>query len=132
LRSARQEDLGVLNSIRQRGGRCAARGRSGRRLLAPRTVSATIGLTGSIIAVATAIDARSIGDRLLGRGLPDSGIADRVRSRRGAVAALPGYVSTGSVSVTSSVKSSIFFSPEIASATPRARRVLFPIRVGRR
>ena len=66
-------------------------------------MSATIGLTGSIIATATAIDARPLIDRLLGRGLPETGIADRVHSKRTALAALFGYLRTRSITVLNSL-----------------------------
>ena len=79
----------------------------GRRLLRRRTISATIGLTGSVIALATATDARPITDRLLGRGVPETGFADRVHSKRAAMAALPGYVSTRSVTVLNSLRTGL-------------------------
>ena len=79
----------------------------GRALLSRRTISATIGLTGSIIATATLTDARPILDRLLGRGLPETGIADRVYSKRSAVAGLAGYVSTRSMTVIHSARTGL-------------------------
>ncbi len=79
----------------------------GRELLSRRTISATIGLTGSIIASATLTDARPILDRLLGRNRPETGIADRVHSNRAAVAGLMGYVSTRSLTVVHSVRTGL-------------------------
>jgi uncharacterized membrane protein YccC len=76
----------------------------GRTLLSRRTMSATIGLTGSIIATATAIDARPLLDRMLGRGLPETGIADRVHTRRSAWLSLIGYLKTRSVTVINSLR----------------------------
>jgi hypothetical protein len=82
----------------------------GRELLSRRTMSATIGLTGSIIATATAIDARPLVDRLLGRGLPETGIADRVHSKRTALAALFGYLKTRSITVLNSLRTGLALS----------------------
>ncbi len=76
----------------------------GRTLLSRRTMSATIGLTGSIIATATAMDARPLIDRILGRGLPETGIADRVATRRSAWLSLIGYLQTRSVTVINSLR----------------------------
>lgn len=82
----------------------------GRELLSRRTMSATIGLTGSIIATATAIDARPLIDRLLGRGVPETGIADRVHSKRTALAALFGYLKTRSITVLNSLRTGLALS----------------------
>lgn len=79
----------------------------GRELLSRRTLSATIGLTGSVIAAATAADTRPIGDRLLGRGLPETGIADRVHGRRTVLAALLGYLTTRSVTMLNSLRTGL-------------------------
>ena len=79
----------------------------GRTLLSRRTISATIRLTGSIIAGATLTDARPILDRLLGRGRPETGIADRISTNRAAVAGLIGYVSTRSMTVIHSVRTGL-------------------------
>jgi uncharacterized membrane protein YccC len=76
----------------------------GRTLLSRRTMSATIGLTGSIIATATTMDARPLSDRLLGRGLPETGIADRVATRRSVWLSLIGYLQTRSVTVINSLR----------------------------
>jgi uncharacterized membrane protein YccC len=79
----------------------------GRTLLSRRTISATIGLTGSIIATATAIDSRPLIDRLLGRGLPETGIADRVHTRRSALFGLVGYLRTRSITVINSIRTGL-------------------------
>ena len=76
----------------------------GRTLLSRRTMSATIGLTGSIIATATTMDARSLTDRILGRGMPETGIADRVATRRSVWLSLIGYLRTRSVTVINSLR----------------------------
>jgi uncharacterized membrane protein YccC len=76
----------------------------GRTLLSRRTMSATIGLTGSIIAAATTMDARPLADRILGRGLPETGIADRVATRRSTWLSLIGYLRTRSVTVINSLR----------------------------
>lgn len=76
----------------------------GQELLNRRTMSATIGLTGKIIATAAAADSRPIWARLLGRQLPETGIADRVHTKRAAVASLGGYLSTRSITVLNSFR----------------------------
>ncbi len=79
----------------------------GRTLLSRRTMSATIGLTGRIIATATAIDTRPLLDRILGRGLPETGVADRVHTRRSTVASLFGYLRTRSITVINSLRTGL-------------------------
>ncbi|WP_313676610.1 FUSC family protein [Mycolicibacterium sp.] len=79
----------------------------GRALLSRRTMSATIGLTGSIIAAATITDTRSPVDKLLGRGVPETGVADRVHTKRSAVVGLVGYLSTRSVTVLNSLRTGL-------------------------
>lgn len=81
-----------------------AAGELGRNLLDRRTMGATIGLTGRIIATAIAIDARPLWARLLGRQLPETGFADRMPGKRSAVASLSGYVSTRSATVLGSLR----------------------------
>jgi hypothetical protein len=76
----------------------------GRVLLTRRTMTATIGLTGRIIASATAADTRPLWARLLGRQLPETGVADRVLGKRAAVRSLSGYVSTRSATVVGSLR----------------------------
>jgi hypothetical protein len=70
-------------------------------------MGATIGLTGRIIAAATVTDTRSLLDRLLGRGRPETGVADRVHGNRAAVAGLAGYLSTRSITVINSVRTGL-------------------------
>lgn len=82
----------------------AAAAALGRDLLDRRTMGATIGLTGRIIAAATAADARPLWARVLGRQLPETGFADRVHGKRAAVASLSGYVSTRSATVLGSLR----------------------------
>ncbi|MEI7548478.1 MAG: FUSC family protein, partial [Actinomycetota bacterium] len=79
----------------------------GRELLNRRTMSATIGLTGSIIAGAALIDTRPLRARMLEREPLETGIADRVHGRRTAFAALHGYLSTGSITVLNSVRTGL-------------------------
>ena len=79
----------------------------GRTLLSRRTMSAMIGLTGSLIATATVIDTRPLLDRLLGRGLPETGVADRVHSHRNAWASLSGYLRTRSITVINSLRTGL-------------------------
>ena len=76
----------------------------GRALLTRRAMSATIGLTGRIIASAAAADSRPMWARLLGRQLPETMITDRVHSKRAAVASLGGYMSTRSITVLNSLR----------------------------
>ncbi len=76
----------------------------GRDLLDRRTMTATIGLTGRIIAAATAADTRPLWARVLGRQLPETGFADRLHGKRSAVASLSGYVSTRSATVLGSLR----------------------------
>ena len=77
----------------------------GRALLSRRTIGATIGVTGRIIAGAAAADARPVWARVLGRGLPQTGVADRVYSETAAVTALTtGYLVTRSVTVRNSLR----------------------------
>lgn len=79
----------------------------GRALLGRRAMSATIALTGRIIAASTVLDTRGAIDRLLGRGQPETGIADRVHGRRGAVAALADYLTSGSITVLNSIRTGL-------------------------
>lgn len=85
----------------------AAAAQLGRTLLSRRTMSATIGLTGRIIATATAIDTRPVLDRMLGRNLPETGVADRVHTRRNAAASLLGYLRTRSITVINSLRTGL-------------------------
>jgi uncharacterized membrane protein YccC len=79
----------------------------GRLLLRRRTMSATIGLTGSTIAYAAAADGRPVWAKLLGLRLPETGVADRVPTTRNAFAALGGYLSTRSITVINSLRTGL-------------------------
>lgn len=96
----------------------------GGELLNRRVISATIGVTGRLIAAAAATDARPPLDRLLGRGLPDTGVADRVYTNRTVLASLGGYVSTRAVTVYHSLRVGL------ALALAFAVTVIFPIQHG--
>ena len=79
----------------------------GRMLFSRRTMSATIGLTGSTIAYAAAADGRPVWAKLLGLKLPETGIADRVASKRTTFAALGGYLRTRSITVLNSLRTGL-------------------------
>ena len=79
----------------------------GRTLLSRRAWGFTIGLTGRIIAGAAMADARPLWARIVGAGLPETGFADRIQTKRSAVASLFGYLSTGSVSAQMSVRTGL-------------------------
>lgn len=80
----------------------------GRTLLSRRTVGAAVGVTGRLIAAAAAADARPVLARVLGRQLPETGVADRVYSETTAVTALTsGYVVTRSVTARNSLRTGL-------------------------
>ncbi|MCX2934335.1 FUSC family protein [Mycobacterium sp. CVI_P3] len=80
----------------------------GRTLLNRRTIGAAVGVTGRLIASAAAADARPVWARVLGRRLPESGVADRVYSETAAVTALTsGHLATGSVTARNSVRTGL-------------------------
>jgi Fusaric acid resistance protein-like len=80
----------------------------GRRLLNRRTFGATVTVTGRIVALAAAADARPVLMRVLGRQLPESGAATRVLSEAQAVAAIPsGYLATRAVVVRNSLRTGL-------------------------
>lgn len=80
----------------------------GRRLLGRRTIGATVAITGRIIAVAAAADARPVLARVLGRQLPDTGAATRLLSETQAVTQLStGYVATSSVAARNALRTGI-------------------------
>ena len=85
----------------------AAALQDGRELLRRRTTSATIGLIGSIIATATTLETRPLIDRLMGRDLPETGIADRVHTNRRAVAGLTSFLTTRSVTMLNSLRTGL-------------------------
>jgi len=79
----------------------------GRVVLSRRAMSGSIGLIGRIIAAAVAADTRPLWARILGRQLPETGIADRVYTKRAAIASLGGYLSTRSVTVLNSLRTGL-------------------------
>jgi hypothetical protein len=80
----------------------------GRTLLSRRTIGATIGLTGRVIAGAAAADARPVWARVLGRQLPETGAADRLYSETAAVAAITtGFLATRSVALRNSLRTGL-------------------------
>jgi uncharacterized membrane protein YccC len=80
----------------------------GRRLLTRRTVAATIGATGRVIAAAAAADARPVWARALGRQLPETGASDRVLPETVAFAAITrGFLATRSVAVRNSLRTGL-------------------------
>ncbi|WP_059014992.1 FUSC family protein [Mycobacterium sp. M26] len=80
----------------------------GRTLLSRRTIGATIGVTGRLVAGAAAADARPVWARVLGRQLPETGVAERVYSETAAVTALTtGYLRTRAVAVRNSVRTGL-------------------------
>lgn len=95
-----------------------------RTVLSRRTLIGSIGLTGRIIVAAVAADARPLWARVLGRQLPETGIADRVYTKRAAIASLGGYLSTGSVTVLNSLRTGL------ALALAVVVTIVFPIQNG--
>ncbi|WP_179470243.1 FUSC family protein [Mycolicibacterium vinylchloridicum] len=80
----------------------------GRTLLNRRTIGAAVGVTGRLIASAAAADARPVWARVLGRRLPETGIAERVYSETEAVTALTtGHLATRSVTARNSVRTGL-------------------------
>ncbi|KUI05388.1 fusaric acid resistance protein [Mycolicibacterium acapulense] len=80
----------------------------GRHLLARRTFSATVGVTGRIIRNAAAADARPVWARVLGRGLPKTGTADWVMPETTAVAAITrGFLATRAVVLRNSIRTGL-------------------------
>jgi uncharacterized membrane protein YccC len=80
----------------------------GRRLLTRRTVAATIGATGRVIAAAAAADARPVWARALGRRLPETGASDRVLPETvAAVSITAGFLATRSVVVRNSLRTGL-------------------------
>ncbi len=80
----------------------------GRKLLARRTFSATVGVTGRIIRNAAAADARPVWARVLGRRLPETGTADWVMPETTAVAAITrGFLATRAVVLRNSLRTGL-------------------------
>lgn len=88
----------------------------GQRLLNRRTFGATVAITGRVIAVAAAADARPVLMRVTGRRLPESGASSRVLSETQAVAHIPsGYVATRAVVVRNSVRTGLGLALAVAT-----------------
>ncbi|MEH3139471.1 MAG: FUSC family protein [Mycobacterium kyogaense] len=80
----------------------------GRALLQRRTIAATIGATGRIIAAAAAADARPVWARALGRRLPATGASDRLLPEAAAVAQITsGFLANRAVAVRNSVRTGL-------------------------
>jgi len=102
----------------------AAAVQRGRVVLSRRAMSGNIGLIGRIIAAAVAADTRPLWARILGRQLPETGIADRVYTKRAAIASLGGYLSTRSVTVLNSLRTGL------ALALAVVVTIVFPVQNG--
>lgn len=97
----------------------------GRKLLARRTFSATVGVTGRIIRNAAAADARPVWARILGRRLPETGTADWVMPETTAVAVITrGFFATRAVVLRNSVRTGLGLSLAVAVTH------LFPLQHG--
>ena len=97
----------------------------GRRLLTRRTVAATIGATGRVIAAAAAADARPVWARALGRRLPETGASDRVLPETAAVASITtGFLATRSVALRNSLRTGLGLALAVAITH------LFPVEHG--
>ncbi|MGE0220667.1 FUSC family protein, partial [Mycolicibacterium sp.] len=80
----------------------------GRKLLRRRTIAATIGATGRIIAAAAAADARPVWARALGLRLPDTGASDRLIPETVAAAQITsGFVANRSVALRNSLRTGL-------------------------
>ena len=80
----------------------------GRTLLSRRTIGATVAVTGRLVGSAAAADARPVWARVLGRQLPETGVADRVYSETAALTALTtGYLLTRAVTVRNSLRTGL-------------------------
>ncbi|KRE27341.1 fusaric acid resistance protein [Mycobacterium sp. Soil538] len=97
----------------------------GRELLRRRTIAATIGATGRIIAAAAAADARPVWARALGRRLPPTGASDRLLSETVAAAQITsGFVANRSVAVRNSLRTGLGLAVAVAITH------LFPVEHG--
>ncbi|GLP78703.1 FUSC family protein [Mycobacterium antarcticum] len=80
----------------------------GRKLLTRRTISGCVGTTGRVIGIAAAADARPVWARVLGRGLPEAGAAERVLSESQAITSFfGGFLATRAVVVRNSVRTGL-------------------------
>jgi uncharacterized membrane protein YccC len=80
----------------------------GRQLLTRRTMAASIALTGRVIRLAAAADARPVWARVLGRGLPSTGAADLVLPEAAAIASITsGFLASESVALRNSLRTGL-------------------------
>jgi uncharacterized membrane protein YccC len=97
----------------------------GRQLLTRRTIATTVGLTGRVVAVAAAADARPVWARALGMGLPETGAADRLIPETVAVTTITsGFITTRSVAARNAVRTGVGLALAVAFTH------LFPIQHG--
>lgn len=97
----------------------------GQTLLARRTFSATVGVTGRIIRNAALADARPVWARVLGRRLPETGAADWVMPETTAVAAITkGFLATRAVVLRNSLRTGLGLALAVAVTH------LFPVEHG--
>jgi uncharacterized membrane protein YccC len=97
----------------------------GRKLLNRRTISATVAVTGQVIGLAAAADARPVWARVLGRRLPETSAADRmVPETVAAVKITLGFLATRSVTVRNSLRTGIGLALAVAVTH------LFPVQHG--
>lgn len=87
----------------------------GRALLQRRTVAATVGTTGRIIAAAATADARPVWARALGRRLPPTGAADRLLPETVAAAQITaGFVANRSVALRNALRTGLGLAAAVA------------------
>jgi uncharacterized membrane protein YccC len=97
----------------------------GRELLTRRTIATTVGLTGRVIAVAAAADARPSWAKALGMRLPRTGAADLVMPEAVAVTRITtGYLMTRSVAARNAYRTGVGLALAVAATH------LFPIQRG--
>jgi len=97
----------------------------GRELLRRRTIAATIGATGRIIAAAAAADARPVWARAFGLRLPETGASDRLLPETVAAAQITsGFVSNRAVAVRNSLRTGLGLALAVAVTH------LFPVEHG--
>jgi uncharacterized membrane protein YccC len=97
----------------------------GRKLLNRRTIAATIGATGRVIAAAAAADARPVWARALGRRLPPTTATDRLLPETAAVTSTTsGFLSGRSVAVRNSLRTGLGLALAVAIVH------LFPVEHG--
>ena len=97
----------------------------GRELLNRRTIAATIGATGRVIAAAAAADARPVWARALGRRLPPTTATDRLLPETAAVTSTTsGFLSGRSVAVRNSLRTGLGLALAVAIVH------LFPVEHG--